>query len=115
MLYDVNTKILTIAGNNSEGSAINAVFIRCFPNAEWNDLTVLTYVVANPMLVSDKEYLYVLGGENSARCVRTSKKNPRDWKHLPDLPKGDEQPAGASLAEKYNGHLYSLQWCISVR
>ena len=95
MLYDVDTKMLTIAGKNSEGSATNA------------DLTVLTYVIANPMLVSDKEYLYVLGGENSARCVRTFKKNPRDWKHLPDLPKGDELPAGASLAEEYNGHLYS--------
>ena len=79
-------------------------------NTKWIDLIVLPKSVANPMLVSDMEimeYMYVLGGEKSGRCVRLSKIKPRGWEDLPNLPEGDELHGGAELNEEYNGNLYS--------
>ena len=58
------------------------------------------------MLVNDKEYLYVLGGERSRKCVRMCKKpkneDENEWKNLEDLPEPDPKQDN-----EYSGGLYS--------
>ena len=114
MVYDDDSKMLTIAGGESYG-ANNQLTKRVFQlpmltKDGWKELPPLQDGVANPMLVNDKEYLYVLGGKNSAKCVRMSKKEreetPREWEDLPPLPSGNNLPIGASLDEEYSGDLY---------
>ena len=112
MTYDVDAKMLTVAGgqkySDGESSLSNVVFqLPDYGDYEWKELPELNYEVANPMVVNDKKYLYVLGGEGCARCVRISKKNPEKWEKLPNLPTGVELPQGATLEEEYNGNLYS--------
>ena len=70
--------------------------------AEWNSLTELPHAVTNPMMATDDQYLYVLGGYDCRKCVRMSKDDPGKWDDLPDLPPVD----GATKCNQYWAGFY---------
>ena len=110
MVYDP-TKMLIVAGgeqydeNTDVGSVTNAVYLlpQLNKNVNWIKLTDLTHTVANPMLVNHNGYLYVLGGDNCATCVRMAYSNRGVWHTLDALPVN----AGSSPGVEYSGGLYS--------
>ena len=82
MAYDVNAKKLTIAGvKNDKYGSTSAVFqlSELSERATWKRLEDLPHPVFFPMVVSDKEYLYVLGGHKCTTCVRMSKEKMDKW------------------------------------
>ena len=111
MVYDDDTGKLTIAGGENPDGTLSSLVLQLphlNEDAVWDELNVLKNAVASPMLVNDKEYLYVLGGANCRNCVRMCKE-PKDeddeedekqWKDLDDLPE-------ATKANEYSGGLYS--------
>ena len=118
MVFDVDTGKLIIAGGETyihddtgvRDFTLTKVVFRLSEltnSAVWEELEVLSDPVANPMLVNDNDYLYVLGGVSRATCVRMLKERKDNWEVLDDLPKEADLPAGASLVEEYNGNLYS--------
>ena len=52
----------------------------------WLKLPSLPHTVANPMLVCDDNYLYVLGGHTGKQCVKLAKNNQQKWTAFSDLP-----------------------------
>ena len=94
MVFDNDTGRLIIAGGKTPDGNLSKLVWKLpqlDKDAEWEELTALQEPVANPMLVNDKEYLYVLGGEDCTKCVRRCK-DPKDeeekkWKNLEDLPR----------------------------
>ena len=106
MNYDVDDEILTIAGGescNGEISSTSPVFQlhELTETAVWEILPELSYTVANPMVVNDDKYLYVLGGLNCQTCVMMCKEK-KDWEPLDALPSEE----GVSLDVHYCGHLF---------
>ena len=111
MNYDVDAKILTIAGGekydggiSSGVSSTSAVFQlhELTEKAVWTELKSLPYTVVSPMVVNDAKYLYVLGGFERVTCVRMCKEKKENWETLGELP----QVAGHSKAVNYCGHLF---------
>ena len=109
MTYDSDTGLLTVAGGHQYDKkggkkTTNSVFQLYVPNigAKWDKLPVLPFVVTDPMLVNDDEYLYVLGGDTNGTanlgCVRKSKTDREDqWFHIERLPTVD----GVSMEHQY--------------
>ena len=94
MVYDDNIGKLTIAGGeNPDGTLSRLVWQlpHVSQDAVWEELKVLEEPVANPMLVNDEEYLYVLGGANCTKCARMRKEpkneDEKEWNALEDLPR----------------------------
>ena len=117
MIFDVDTGKLTIVGGETykhddtgvrDLTLTNVVFQlpELSNDAVWEKLKPLSDPVANPMLVSDKEHLYVLSGDDCVTCVRMSKERQEgvenEWVELNDLP-----GKGAAFPCEYNGNLYS--------
>ena len=114
MVYDDPTEMLILVGgeqydeNTGVSSLTKAVYKlpQLNKNVNWIKLTDLTYTVANPMLVNHNGYLYVLGGDNCATCVRMafSENTERGvWETLDNLPVSE----GCSPGVEYSGGLYS--------
>ena len=115
MTYDVGTGMLTVAGgdryDNEGGSQTlsNKVFQLSVPRGgatspAWETLIDLPCEVANPMVVNDNEYLYVLGGDNEVACVMMSKADKEaGWRKIKDLPK----EAGVPIDYQYSGGMHS--------
>ena len=107
MNYDVDDKILTIAGGEKHDGGISstrAVFqlLELAETARWRELPELSYTVVSPMVVNDDKYLYVLGGLNCQTCVMMCKEEKKDWEPLDPLP----LEAGVSMNVHYCGHLF---------
>ena len=109
MVFDDNTGKLTMAGGKNPDGTLSSLVLqlpRLNKDAAWEELKVLEEPVAYPMLVNDKEYLYVLGGERSRKCVRMCKKpkneDEKEWKNLENLPEPE-----AKQDNEYSGGLYS--------
>ena len=106
MVYDDNTEQLTIVGANPD-NGLSSVVLRLpqiNEDALWEILKIISYPVINPMLVNDEEYLYVLGGVNSAKCARMSKEGiDNEWVKIKALSDEEED----QLADEYNCNGYS--------
>ena len=55
------------------------------------------------MLVTDEKYIYILGGDDCAKCIRTDKKDLNGWENICNLANDDE----VSVSEQYGGRLHS--------
>ena len=105
MVYDTG-RLIIAGGENPDGTLSKRVWQLPQLNngAVWEELTALEEPVANPMLVNDEEYLYVLGGEDCRKCVRRCKdpknEDEKKWKNLDDLPR-------TLVTIEYSNGLYS--------
>ena len=107
MVYDDKTGKLTIAGGKYPDGTLSKLVWQLphvSQDAVWEELTALQEPVANPMLVNDDTYLYVLGGEDCRKCVRMCKdpknEEAKKWKKLDDLPR-------TLVTIEYSNGLYS--------
>ena len=101
MVYDADADLLTIAGGRGFGDDANHPCRQVWQvnlyvkNSKWEALPDLPYGVYDPVLLSDKGTLYVLGGYSNPvvdpepanatkRCV-VLHRDEQDWQHMREL------------------------------